>query len=268
MEEGETGYLQYFDRENPGFSIVVDSPPREFLPLFSIFAQEDGGKPVRTIHVFVALCDNATQGIIPVNAQIGNGNDPGNNLYWGCSDGLRSYFKASSKWKLIETKLNPSKAILERLVFQHKKHAKVRLIAEAYRGSEMKLCLSDYFNAAVGKENPARLVAFIGHNGLMEHDREIVMPLREKSAPIRDVIALSCVSNSWFSGRFASAKLRAVLMTEQLMYPGAFVLHDAIEGWLLGESRTKIRERAGRAYARNQKIPVKSALGVFSTLEK
>jgi hypothetical protein len=181
---------------------------------------------------------------------------------------LRSYFKSSSKWKLVETKENPSEAILERLVFRHSKQPNVKLIADAYRGSEMKLCLEKYFEAAVSKADPARLVAFIGHNGLMEHDRELPMPPRATDTPKRDVVSLSCVSRSWFSARFASAKLRPVLMTEQLMYPGAFILHDALEGWLLDESRSEIRQRAGRAYAKNQKISVKAALGVFSKLDE
>ena len=35
----------------------------------------------KIIHVFVALCDNDSQGIVPVPKKIGNGNDPDNNLY-------------------------------------------------------------------------------------------------------------------------------------------------------------------------------------------
>ncbi len=34
-----------------------------------------------TIHVFVALCDNQNQGIVPVPASLGNGQDPKSNLY-------------------------------------------------------------------------------------------------------------------------------------------------------------------------------------------
>jgi hypothetical protein len=36
-----------------------------------------------TIRVFVALADNAAQGILPVPAAIGNGDDAQRNLYWG-----------------------------------------------------------------------------------------------------------------------------------------------------------------------------------------
>src|SRR5258705_8709276 len=57
----------------------------------------------KTIHIYVALCDNKYQGIVPVPAKIGNGQDPDNNLYWGCAFGIRTYFKNSREWKLIES---------------------------------------------------------------------------------------------------------------------------------------------------------------------
>ena len=46
----------------------------------SLAAQES---PARTVHVFVALADNLHQGIVPVPAKLGNGEDPEHNLYWG-----------------------------------------------------------------------------------------------------------------------------------------------------------------------------------------
>jgi len=33
--------------------------------------------------VFVALADNFNQGIVPVSAKLGNGDNPKTNLYWG-----------------------------------------------------------------------------------------------------------------------------------------------------------------------------------------
>ena len=44
------------------------------------WTQEPG---LRTVQVFVALADNQSQGIIPVPAKLGNGEDPEHNLYWG-----------------------------------------------------------------------------------------------------------------------------------------------------------------------------------------
>src|SRR5215469_1590686 len=85
-----------------------------FLFIFScpVFAQSN------VIHVFVALCDNKYQGIVPVPAKIGNGQDPDNNLYWGGDYGVRTFFKKSKDWKLIKKqKLNDT--LLERLVFKN-----------------------------------------------------------------------------------------------------------------------------------------------------
>ena len=44
----------------------------------------------RTIHVFVALCDNKHQGIIPVRDELGDGDKPRWNLYWGALYGVKS----------------------------------------------------------------------------------------------------------------------------------------------------------------------------------
>ena len=66
----------------------------------------------KTIHILVALCDNKYQGIVQVPAKIGNGQDPKNNLYWGCGYGVKSFFKKQSEWKLIKEYKNVSTQIL------------------------------------------------------------------------------------------------------------------------------------------------------------
>ena len=225
----------------------------------NLYAQED-----RVIRVFVALCDNATQGIVKVGAKIGNGDDAASNLYWGCSDGLRSYFKKSAKWNLIESEKELTHQVMERLRFRHAVFKDVVLVADAYRGSEMRACVSDFLKSASDPENrQVQLVAFIGHNGLMDHP-DLETPLGVGN---RDAIVLSCLSQSWFANRLDKISVRPVLMTRSLMYPGSFLLHDALEGWLRSESKEQIRERAAKAYARNQKISVKSARTIFAKLE-
>jgi hypothetical protein len=105
---------------------------------------------IKTIHVFVALCDNKYQGIVPVPASIGNGQDPKSNLYWGCSNGIKSYFKKSSEWKLISSQAKPAANILERLLFKHKTK-EVYLLADAYDGQFIKQTTIDFLNASSGK---------------------------------------------------------------------------------------------------------------------
>src|SRR5438874_6565505 len=74
----------------------------------------------RTIHVFVALADNKNQGIVPVAAILGNGEDPVHNLYWGSAYGVKTFFSRSADWELLPALPRPKSEVLERCVFKHK----------------------------------------------------------------------------------------------------------------------------------------------------
>ena len=216
----------------------------------------------KQIAVFVGLCDNASQGIVKVGPKIGDGNKPDENLYWGCTDGLRSYFKASKRWKLEkrETATGDEK-IFERLTFRHVSEDAV-LVAEAWRGSNLKECYMAFEQALVsGKQD---LVAFIGHNVLM--DTSIDPPVA-KTPGKTEAIVLCCMSDTYFDTRIKNLGARPVLTTTQYMYPGSFILHAALEPWLAGKDRAALRDAAGAAYARNQKIKPGAAKGVFTRYE-
>lgn len=216
----------------------------------------------KRIRVFVGLCDNATQGIVKVGARIGDGDKPADNLYWGCSDGLKSHFKASRRWKLEKSEAATGDGrILERLTFRHVSGDAV-LVAEAWRGSRLKDCYLAFEQSMLSGKSD--LVAFIGHNVLM--DTAIDAP-PAKAKDGTDAVVLCCLSDRFFRERLEAAGVRPVLLTTQLMYPGSFILHDAIEPWLAGKDRPALREAAGLAYARNQKIRPAAAKGVFARLD-
>ena len=216
----------------------------------------------KRIAVFVGLCDNATQGIVKVGAKIGDGDKPADNLYWGCTDGLKSHFKASKRWKLEKSETaTGNERILERLTFRHVSGNAV-LVAEAWRGSKLKECYEACQKAMLSGEND--LVTFIGHNVLMD---TTIDPPAEKAKGKTDAIVLCCISDRYFRQRLEDAGVRPVLLTTQLMYPGSFILHDALEPWLQGKARGNLRDAAGLAYARNQKIKPAAAKGVFARLD-
>src|SRR5947207_15427790 len=98
---------------------------------------------VDVIHVFVALCDNEHQGIVPVAPSLGDGDDPARNLYWGAAFGVKTFFAKSRDWQLVATISNPRAAILERLVFKHSRKD-AYLVADAYRGREIKQAITDF----------------------------------------------------------------------------------------------------------------------------
>ena len=54
---------------------------------------------IPVIHVFVALADNVNQGIVPVSASLGNGDNPKTNLYWGAAFGVRTFFSRNKDWR-------------------------------------------------------------------------------------------------------------------------------------------------------------------------
>ncbi|MGJ8655317.1 MAG: hypothetical protein ACSHX6_02615 [Akkermansiaceae bacterium] len=237
----------------------------------------------KLIHVFVALCDNATQGIVPVGKAIGDGDKPDANLYWGCSDGIQRYFTKSPLWKKLEThkpqSTDPTSPILQRIIFQHKNTHSL-LIADAYQGKHIKQCITNYLNASTGSYHPvveikslnrqlqlgsnSDLTAYIGHNGLMEFQVETTPA---KTLPTIDTITLCCISDRYFTKFLNKTKTTSILQTKSLMYPGSFILHDALEGWFKAETKAQIRMRAAKAYAKNQKISTKGALTIFKNLD-
>lgn len=229
----------------------------------------------RTVHVFVALADNAHQGIALVPAKIGNGDDAANNLYWGCDEGLKAYFKKSGQWKFVGSVDPHTSAILERCVFKHA-NSNTYLIADAYRGREIKTAIEDFMNAAAGTRlqqikiknetslkisGGSDLVAYIGHNGLMDFQ---IPEIKNQHPSHKPAIVLCCMSRQYFEQRLKSAGASPILLTTQLMYPGSFILKSALDGWLIGEPPAQLRKRAAQAYAKNQNISQKSALGVFA----
>ena len=237
----------------------------------------------KLIHVYVALCDNDSQGIAPVPVKIGNGDDPPNNLYWGCSDGARPIFSNSKLWTRISVSKVPHQPkILERLVFQHKK-TKAILVVDAWRGSEIQPCITEFCQSLAGQHyesitlklgnqdtklnlsGGADFLTFIGHNGLMEF-RVPELPANPNRKQNIDAAVLCCKSKAFFSSHLKTADATPKLMTASNMYPGAFILHDILEGWFQGEDRKSLRLRAAKAYAKNQGISTKSALNVFAPL--
>jgi hypothetical protein len=232
---------------------------KRILILFALLIATATAAP-KKVAVFIALCDNASQGIIPVPAKIGNGDDPTNNLYWGCGDGLPSVLKASKGWNFVRNDTPPNSNVLKRSIFTDRE-ALTEVAIEGWRGSEIRACLQAFETALVSGEHS--LCIFIGHNVLM--DGKIPELGKKASKPV-DAMVLCCKSKSYFKGRLENLGARPVLLTTQLMYPGGFLVRDTIPLWAHGASPKELRTVAGMSYARNQKISSKAATGVFALL--
>ena len=230
---------------------------------------------VQTAHIFVALCDNKYQGIVPVPEKIGNGQDPANNLYWGAMYGVKTYFKNSKDWKLVKAyKLNDT--VLERLIFKHKTKD-FYLIADAYDGKEIQKTTEDFLysssgqqkdtlnidNKTIGINGNADLLAYIGHDGLM--DFQMKDDFKNEDQKKRDAIILACYSKHYFGPLLEDANINPLVWTSHLMAPEAYILHDALSGYLAKESNTEIQNRAATAYSKYQKCSLKAAKNLLVT---
>ena len=237
----------------------------------------------RVVHVFVALCDNRHQGIVPVSDLLGHGQDLRNNLYWGAMYGLKTFFKKSPNWLLLDNSSAPdSKIILERLVFRSQFQGQsTYVLADAYDGAHMKRALTDFFTAAAGRSSSeitvrqdhrefrfkaagsADMVCFVGHNGLMDVRLRKTPKTLEGSNP-RWAVVLACNSRKYFSVPLRRAGCSPLLTTTGSMAPEAYTLEAIIRAWASGQSADTIQRRAAESYAEFQHCSLRAASQIFA----
>lgn len=256
-------------------------------PTFTAQPQASEPKAARNsgpvIHVFVALCDNVNQGIVPVSASLGNGDDSARNLYWGAAFGIKTFFSKSRDWVPVTAETMSNKfplVVLDRVIFKHRRSQAV-IVAEAYRGSKIKQATEDFLAAAAGVPGEtinisvegksltlnlggsADLVAYIGHNGLM--DFQLTSIPRKRDEEKREAIILACASKGYFADALRKTGAKPLVWTTNLMAPEAYILSAAIDGWLNKETDEEIRLRAAKAYDKYQHCGLKGANRLFAT---
>ncbi len=242
------------------------------------------GRPI-VVHVLVALCDNEHQGIVPVPRALGVGDDPRSNLYWGARFGLRTFFTRDAGWTSLPTVKPADPRILERLLLRADVPradgtAHVYVVADAWNGAEIRATIGAFLAVAAGADvedvrsgtgsgavalpagGAAHLVAFVGHNGLMD------FPAPDRAAAPRRTSAgasavLACASRAYFLERLQDAGSRPVLLTNGLMAPEAYTLDAVIRAFAQGGTAANIRDAAARRYDAYQKCGARAARNLF-----
>jgi hypothetical protein len=251
-----------------------------FLILSFAATNAYSNKKPETVHVIVALYDSRHQAIGPVPEKLADGNDPERNLYWGALYGVKTFFKNDKNWTFLKS-LNPTEDhILERIVFKHKRY-NAYLIADAYRGKEIKKAVQDFLlNAAAQKKEEveikiggnaqklntgsgSNLLVYIGHNGLLDFTLPDYPEKVDNNK--REVIILACYARQLFTGPLKKAGAYPLLWTKEKLSPEAYILSAALEARLSGAEFNVIRREAAKAYARYQKSSLKSAEFIFVT---
>ena len=230
----------------------------------------------KMIHVFVALCDNENQGIVPVSKTLGDGQNPNTNLYWGAMYGVKSYFnRIAPNWQLVETYSKDS-LVLEAVMFKHKTKD-VYMFAEAYDGAHIKQCIIDFLQATKGMfkkqiindsdtldfGGEADLVSFIGHDGLMD----FILPVDSSAnqGDEKEAIILACYSKMYFKEHLKESNAQPLLWSTHLMAPVAYVLEAAITAWLSDKTDAEVREAAAQAYNKYQRCGINGARNLLVT---
>lgn len=229
------------------------------------------------IHAFVALYGYDSTNISEVE-KWADGTNLITNLYWGAGYGIKTHFKKRNNWKLLFEQKNINDDILERVVFYKTfpNKAKVYLIADAYKGYRMRKCLIDYFNAlAENKLDSVKLknkiipgygnsdlIAFNGHNGLMDFDIEfnVNLPTRKK-----DAIAIACTSEMFFNELFERCYAYPLLTTRGLIPAEGYILSSTIESWAMLQTGGEIKVNTIKTYCSIQKIDYSEAESLFTS---
>lgn len=243
------------------------------------------GLPV-VVHVVVALCDNENQGIVPVSRELGDGRNPGTNLYWGALYGVRTYLGDAGGWRRLSATARPDdERILERAIFtadidRGGDTASVYIVADAWDGAYIEDSLAAWLGMAAGNAQEtvvfrdgsyqahlkaagmAHMVAFVGHNGLMDFHLET--PRRETAdPPPRSAVVLACESRPYFEWKLRAVKAHTLLLTTGLMAPEAYTLDAAIRAWAAGKAAPDVRQAAAAAYHRYQQCGLRAAERLF-----
>lgn len=263
----------------PGNDRTIKGAPAIRITTAPVYPRPDS---IRLIHVFVALCDNKYQGIVPVPAGIGNGQQPRSNLYWGAGYGVHTYFTRSKDWEVVakgaySIPIREDSVVLDRLLLRHRRQG-VYLLAEAFDGRNMKEAITEFLQAAAGKlprmaklqgqdslyfGGQADLLAFVGHDGLM--DFSLQQRFKGDTLKKRETIILACYSKRFFGPHLQSTGAQPLLGTSGLMAPEAYTLHDAVNAWVARKSALQIQQAAAKAYSAYQRCSMPAATRLLPT---
>lgn len=246
-----------------------------------IAADAAGGRPL-VAHVVVALCDNEHQGIVRVPDHLGNGQDPASNLYWGAAYGVRTFLTREAGWRVATRAASPRPEVRESLVLRTRTTdgRELFLVAEAWDGREMAGALTRFLRLAAGWDpetvavadtgrvrqieagGASHLIAFVGHNGLMDGAAEEIPPANP-DAHERSSVVLACASEPYFAGLLRAGGSAPLLLTTGLMAPESYTLDAVVRAWFGGGDEDDVCAAAALVYDRYQHCGVRAARNLF-----
>jgi hypothetical protein len=251
------------------------------------------GKPL-VATVYVALCDNDSQGIVPVrNRNICMGDVPERNLYWATSGGLKAHAQ-TRRWKRVLYEKHPNELLAARAVWKKgippggalrargvPGPIDVYLVGLAYRGVKIRTAMVDYLKAVrrdhgeelalpngkkITYQGKSHVLGFIGHDYFMD-EPNIPGLLKETAGNghlAKGVFGLACMSDDFFRPAIERRNTHILVLNKQLAYPSAFTALGVLRAIAAGQNHKGIHREAARAFAKGQNKSVGTMLRALS----
>jgi len=248
------------------------------------------GKPL-VVEVHVPLCSNDI--IRCGNPKLGDGDNPETNLYWSTTPGFGEWFaRRRSGWKRVLVQRASATGdgdVLAVHVYRRTVDApaswrkrgvparyELDLVVHAWRGSAIdralaafasevsgrgarKLVLDD--KTAIDAGGAAQIVAWVGHNRLMDLER-FAWP--KPSADVKGAIAIACDTAPYMEADVAAPTRVPLLMTRDLLFANAAPLEATVLAFATGGTYAQMRHDATAAYAGVQQETFQHVAGVFT----
>jgi hypothetical protein len=257
-----------------------------------IAADLAAGRPLVTT-VFVALCDNDTQGIVKVkNRRICRGDDPDQNLYWATAGGLAATLRAAG-WRRLSIEYFATGDLAVRAIWR--KHlapggalrargvaagVETYIVGLGYRGSEIRKAMTDYLQAVNRDEErtesvagvrlraggQSQLVGYIGHDYFYDvADARPLLALRDGDGVLhKGTFALACTGHRLIRPAIRRGNAHILILNRTLGFPGAWTAEAIVTAIVEGRDARAIHRQAAAAFARGQGVPLSTALGAFA----
>ena len=217
--------------------------------------------------VIVSLADNENQGIVPTTAELGDGQNPRTNLYWGAMYGVKSYFKRSEHYTVRQSEITiEGKGALEQISITPKGREDISIDAVAFEGHHQKFTVRTFYSHLELNKRNYDLIVFVGHNPLMDFGIRLNPSDKSREGYQQPrAVVLACQSRSYFTEFIKEADAIPYVFTSGNMAPEAYSLDGIFQAWMNDEGATSARARAAENYAKYQKIPLRNAMWLFKT---
>jgi hypothetical protein len=255
-----------------------------------VIADLGAGKPL-VVEVHVPLCDSSI--IACGNAKLGDGDNPDTNLYWSTTPGFGSWFaRRGGGWTRVlkqDAGATGDRDVVAVHVYRRTiaapaawrkrgapKHFELDVVIHGWRGKAIDRALAAYADDVSGRGTrelvladgaklaaggAAQLVAFVGHNRLMDLDH-FTWPAAGTDA--KGAIAIACDTAPYMKAEVPAATRVPLLLTSDFLFANAAPLEAAVLAFARGGGYAAIRKDAATAYAGVQRSTLGHVLGAFT----